>query len=138
MDAQERGLKHEKLTGAILHAFYEVYNELGQGFLESVYQNAMAIVLRASGYQVDSQFPVPVWFRGCKIGDFKADLLVEGRVIVELKVARLIEPAHEAQLLNYLRATDIEVGLVLNFGPEPKFRRLAYENTRKRRPDPPR
>ncbi len=136
MDEQERGLKYERLTGAILHAFYDVYNELGQGFLESVYQNAMAIVLSSNGYRVDQKFSVPVWFRGCNVGNFEGDLLVEGRVIVELKAARMIDPAHEAQLLNYLRATDVEVGLLLNFGPEPKFRRLAYDNTRKRRPDP--
>jgi GxxExxY protein len=137
MEGQERGLKHAKLTGAILHAFYEVYNELGPGFLESVYQNAMVIVLRSAGYQVDNKFPVTVWFRGDKVGDFEADLLVEVLVIVELKAARSIDPAYEAQLLNYLRATDIEVGLLLNFGPEPKFRRLAYDNARKKRPEPP-
>jgi GxxExxY protein len=136
MNAGERGLKHEGLTGAILKAFYDVYNELGQGFLESVYENALAIVLSSEGLHVVRQVPVPVWFRGRQVGDFRADLLVEDRVLLELKAGRALEPVHEAQLMNYLRATDVEVGLLLNFGPKPQFKRFAYDNARKTRPQP--
>ena len=127
-------MKHEKLTGAILEIFYQVYNELGPGFLESVYEKAMEIALKSAGFRVERQIPVPVWFRGHQVGDFDADLLVEDLVLLELKGARAIDPAHEAQLINYLRATDVEVGLLLNFVPKPEFKRLAYDNSRKLRP----
>jgi GxxExxY protein len=83
---------------------------------------------------VERQVPVRVWFRGHRVGDFDADLLVEGIVLLELKAKRAIDPPHEAQLINYLRATDVEVGLFLNFGPKPEFKRLAYDNSRKVRP----
>lgn len=129
----EKGLKHSEVTDVILKTFYDVYNELGQGFLESVYQNAMALILRERGLQVEGGVPIGVWFRGAKVGDFEADLLVDGCVILELKAVRAIDKAHEAQLMNYLRATDIEIGFVLNFGPKPEFRRLAYDNSRKAR-----
>ena len=131
MNADKRGLKHEELTRKIVGVFYEVYNELGQGFLESVYEGAMEIALAEAGLKVERQVPVPVWFRGRQVGDFKADLLVEGLVILELKAVRAFDPSHEAQLLNYLRATQIEVGLLLNFGPKPEFKRFAYDNERK-------
>jgi GxxExxY protein len=92
----------------------------------------MCIALLDSGLKVERQFPTPVWFRGRQIGDFRADLLIEGKVLVELKSAKAIDPSHEAQLLNYLRATEIEVGLLFNFGPKAQFRRLAFENERKK------
>ena len=127
----ETVLKHSELTDKILGTFYEVYNELGFGFLESVYEEAMLIALRAKGLQVEQQLKVPVFFRGANIGNFEADLVVENVVIIELKaVSNLIE-AHIAQLLNYLRATDIEVGLVLNFGQRPEFKRRVFDNDRK-------
>ena len=107
--------KHQELTQVIIQVFYEVYNELGHGFLESVYQEAMLIALRQKGMTVEAQRPLPVWFRGGKIGDFRPDLIVGDAVVVELKAARALEPVHEAQLLNYLRASDLEVGLLLNF-----------------------
>jgi GxxExxY protein len=130
-------LKHRELTEKILGVFFEVYNELGHGFLEGVYEQALALALIQAGMEVDRQVPVCVWFRGQQIGDFRADLLVEGKVLLELKAARTIDQAHEEQLLNYLRATDIEVGLLLNFGMKPQFRRLVYENERKKiRVDP--
>ena len=132
MDADERGFKHEETTGKIIQAFYEVYNELGHGFLESVYQQAMYMVLTGLGAKVEYEFPISVWFRGQAVGKFEADLLVNDCVIVELKGARNLDPAHEAQLLNYLRATDIEVGLVLNSGPKAQFKRFAFENSRKK------
>lgn len=132
MNTDQHGLKHGELTEKIIGIFYEVYNELGYGFLESVYEKAMLKALRSSGLTVASQVSVPVWFRGEQVGDFYADLVVEGVVILELKAARRIERAHEAQLLNYLKATDIEVGLLLNFGEHPEFRRLLLDNERKK------
>jgi GxxExxY protein len=119
-------------TDAILGAFYEVYNELGAGFLESVYEAAMAIVLSQMRIDVQRQAQVGVRFRDTVIGSFRIDLLVGSRVAVEVKAAKTLDPAHEAQLLNYLRATDLEVGLLLNFGARPEFKRLVYSNDRKR------
>jgi len=127
-------LNHRELTDKILGTFYEVYNELGHGFIESVYENSLAIALREKGFEVLQQIDVPVWFRGSQVGDFDADLMVERAVILELKSARAIDPAHVAQLLNYLRATEIEIGLLLNFGPKPEFRRLIFDNPRKAPP----
>jgi GxxExxY protein len=127
-------LMHRELTEKIIGTFYEVYNELGHGFIESVYEKSLAIALRDKGYEVLQQVDVPVWFRGVQVGDFDADLLVDQRVIIELKSARTIDPAHVAQLLNYLRATEIEVGLLLNFGPSPQLKRLVFENSRKNPP----
>jgi GxxExxY protein len=132
MNADQHGYKHEELTGRILKVFYEVYNELGYGFLESVYEKAMALALNAAGLKTERQMPVVVWFRGNAVGDFAADLLVRTSVLVELKATRTLEPAHEAQLLNYLRATEIEVGLLLNFGPKPQVRRFVFDNERKK------
>lgn len=125
-------LKHHELTEKVIGTFYEVYNELGFGFLESVYENALVIALRTKGFQVEQQISVPVWFRGQRVGDFVADLLVENALILELKAVRTIDEAHKAQLLNYLRATEIEVGLLLNFGQSAEFKRLAFDNHRKK------
>lgn len=121
-------LKHNDITGIILNSFYEVYNELGRGFLESVYEKSLAIVLEEKGLKVETQKEVPVFFRGTAVGKFKADVVVEGKVVIELKAVKKIDPAHSAQLLNYLKATQIEVGLVLNFGDKPDFKRLVFEN----------
>lgn len=132
MDADTRGLKHKELTETIIGVFFEVYNELGHGFLESVHENAFAAALISRGLDVRRQIEVPVWFRGQKVGEFVADILVERSVLVELKGVRTLNPSHEAQLLNYLRATEIEVGLLFNFGIKPEFKRLAYDNSRKR------
>jgi len=126
-------LKHSDLTDKIIGTFYEVYNELGFGFLESVYEEAMKIALESKDLKVEQQVPVPVWFRGRKVGSFEADLVVNELVIIELKAVRAIDDAHIAQLLNYLRATEIEVGLVLNFGHKAEFRRKAFDNNRKKR-----
>ncbi|MGO9087081.1 MAG: GxxExxY protein [Terriglobales bacterium] len=129
-------MKHRELTEKIIGVFYDVYNGLGHGFLESVYEQALAIALAQAGMKVERQVAVSVWFRGQQIGDFR-DALVDGSVLLELKAARTLDQAHEKQLLNYLRATDIEVGLLLNFGVSPQFRRLVYENERKKiRVDP--
>jgi GxxExxY protein len=119
---------------AVLAAFYRVYNELGTGFLESVYEAAMAMVLGGMGLHVERQAPVSIRFRGSIIGSFRTDLLVESAIAVELKASRVLDRAHEAQLLNYLRASELEVGLLLNFGEQPSFKRLAYSNERKTKP----
>jgi GxxExxY protein len=132
MEAEVSKLKHADLTEKIIGVYYEVYNELGYGFLESVYHNAMTIALRGAGLTAEAQVPIPVVFRGEPVGDFKADLLVEGKLILELKAVKALESMHEAQLFHYLRATDIEVGLVLNFGaPRPQLRRLLLDNSAK-------
>jgi len=124
-------LKHKEITDIILKSFYEVYNELGDGFLESIYENALYIVLTGYGLHVKRQKGISVFFRGHIIGDFKADLIVNEKVIVELKAVRTLDPAHEAQLINYLKATTVEVGLLLNFGRKPEFKRFVYDNKRK-------
>lgn len=131
MNADSRGFKSQDITQRIIGVFYEVYNELGHGFLESVYEQAMVIALAQAGLTVNAQVPVAVYFRGRQIGDFKADILVNDAVLIELKAARTLDSSHEAQLLNYLRGTPIEVGLLLNFGPKPEFKRLAFDNDRK-------
>ena len=131
MNAEERRYKHAELTEQVMGVFYDVYNELGTGFLEKVYREAMALALREKGIEVQCEVPVPVWFRGVKIGAYEADLVVAGVVLVELKAAKALDSAHEAQLLNYLRSTEIEIGLLLNFGSRPQVRRFAFENGRK-------
>jgi GxxExxY protein len=124
--------KHQETTEAIIRCFYEVYNELGYGFLESVYEAALAQALREACLDVKRQFALPVFFRGEQVGDFRADLVVADLVVVELKAARVLEAVHEAQLLNYLRAFEFEVGLLLNFGPAPRVKRLVFTNDKKK------
>ena len=129
-------MKHNEITNKIIGAFYTVYNSLGYGFLEKVYQNALAIELQKSGLQVTTQFPANVYYDGQIVGAYFADLLVEEQVIVELKAARNLLPEHEAQLLNYLNATRCEVGLLPNFGIKPQVRRKIFDNDRKRYSSP--
>lgn len=121
-------LRHSEITEKVIGVFYDVYNELEYGFLESVYQESMAIALSDAGLRVEREVLVPVFFRGKSVGDYRADLVVNGVVIVELKTAKALESAHEAQLFHYLRATEIEVGMLLNFGPKPQFKRIAFDN----------
>jgi GxxExxY protein len=125
-------LLHKNVTDKILRAFYNVYNTLGPIFLEKVYENALAIELRGMGLRVSQQQQLKVYYQGQLVGDYKADLVVEGLVILELKVADAMNEVFEAQLMNYLKATEIEVGMILNFGPEPKFKRMVWTNDRKR------
>jgi len=125
-------LKHEKLTEQIIKAFYKVYNTLGYGFLEKVYENALAIELRRTGLGVAQQHPIKVYYEGELVGDYYADLIADNTIIVELKAADAVSEAHEAQLLNYLKATEIEVGLLLNFGPKLEFRRKIFTNDKKK------
>jgi GxxExxY protein len=131
MNAQGQSFRHSELTRRIIGVFFQVYGELGFGFLESVYRSAMTIGLREAGLVAEREVELHARFRGRSIGAFRADLLVEGAVIVELKAARAINSAHVAQLLNYLRCTVVEIGLILNFGPTPKVRRLVFANQRK-------
>ena len=136
MESTRNDLKHSDLTDKIIGIFYDVYNELGYGFLESVCEESL-LILREAGLTAERQVPVPVWFRNHKVGDFRADLMVENSILLELKSARLLEATHEAQLLHYLKSTDIEIGLLLNFGTKPQFRRLLFDNERKKiRVDP--
>ena len=125
-------LKHGEITDKILHAFYKVvYPQLGYGFLEKVYENALVIALKAMALRVQQQVKITVYFQEQIVGEYFADLVVEDVVIVELKAVSRLLAEHEAQLLNYLRATPYEVGLLLNFGPKPQFIRKAFDNSRK-------
>jgi GxxExxY protein len=121
-------MKHSDITEIIIKAFYRVYNSLGHGFLEKVYENALILELRGSGLAVTQQKPIKVYYQDAEVGSYFADLIVEEKVIVELKTAEGIREEHEAQLINYLRATDIEVGLLLNFGVKPQFKRKIFSN----------
>src|SRR5437588_499096 len=131
MDTDTHGFKHKEITDKIIKVFYEVYNELGHGFLESVYERSLEIALNSLELKVRRQIQIPVWFRGKPVGDFTADMLVADCVLLELKAVRVLDTSHQAQLLNYLRATEIEVGLLLNFGLKPGFKRLIFDNPRK-------
>ncbi|MEI6634517.1 MAG: GxxExxY protein [Chlamydiota bacterium] len=123
--------KYTELTEAIISAFYTVYNILGYGFLEKVYENALLLELRGLNLTCESQVPLKVAYKGQIVGDYFADIIVENKVLIEVKAAEEICPEHEAQILNYLKATDIEVGLILNFGPRAAVRRKAFDNSRK-------
>lgn len=131
-------LKHADVTEKIIGIFYDVYNELGYGFLECVYEESLTIALHQAGLTANRQIPLPVWFRGHKVGEFRADLLVENCVLLELKAARSLDTAHEAQLLHYLKFTEVEIGMLLNFGTRPQFRRLIFDNDRKKIRENPR
>jgi GxxExxY protein len=115
-----------ELTEKIIGAFYDVYNALGYGFLEKVYENALKLELESRGHRVVNQMPIKVLYRNEIVGDYYADLLVEDKVIVELKSAERIIVEHEMQLFHYLKATQIEVGLLLNFGPKPQIKRKLW------------
>lgn len=123
--------RHSDLTGKILGAFFQVQKELGFGFSEKVYEGAMEILLLDMGFQVRRQQDINVFYRGKVIGEFKADLIVNGIVLLELKSVDKLIDTHSAQLLNYLKATEIEVGLLLNFGREAEFQRKIYDNPKK-------
>ncbi|HAB51421.1 MAG: GxxExxY protein [Ignavibacteria bacterium RIFOXYB2_FULL_35_12] len=124
--------KHQELTELIIKAFYNVYNSLGYGFLEKVYENSMLIELKSLGLNCEKQKPISVFYKNLNVGEYFADIIVENKVIIELKAAEGIIEEHEAQLLNYLKATDIEVGLLFNFGKQPQFKRQIFENEYKK------
>jgi len=124
-------LKHADVTGQIIKDFYKVYNTLGFGFAEKVYENSLFAELVEAGFPVKQQEPINVFYNGKLVGEYFADLIVEDCVIVEMKASVTLVEAHEAQLLNYLKATKIEVGLLLNFGQKPEYRRKFFTNDRK-------
>lgn len=125
---------YQETTDKIIKAFYDVYNQLGYGFLERIYENAMYIELTESGLHCIKQRPINVMYKSNIVGDYCCDLLVNDVVIVELKAAKSIAQEHEAQLINYLKATNLEVGLLLNFGKTPEFKRKLFTNDRKNYP----
>lgn len=130
-DIEFHGL-HTELTEKILGVFFNVLNELGYGFPESVYHRAMFMALKQAGFDVQEEVPLSVFFRGEKVGTFYSDLLINKSVILELKIAEQITRSHEAQLTHYLRATSVEVGLILAFGERGRFKRIVMTNDRKR------
>ena len=123
MNADFQDYKHKELTDRIIHVFYRVYNQLGYGFLEKIYENAMMLEFARAGIRAASQYPIAVYYEGKIMGKYCADIMVEKCVIVEIKASKYLVDENEAQLLNYLKATDIEVGLLLNFGAKPEIRR---------------
>ena len=125
-------MKHEELSQQIIKVYYQVYNELGYGFLERVYQNALYLALKQEGFEIEPQRKIKVWFRGFEVGDYFADLIVNDTIILELKATEYLVEEHDAQSLNYLRGTEIEVGLLLNFGKKPEIRRKVYDNELKK------
>ena len=121
----------QELVDIVLKQFYRVYNDLGYGFLERVYQNALYFALVEQGLKCETEKPIKVYHDGHVVGDYRADILVEDCVLLELKACEELNPAHETQLINYLKATEIEVGYLLNFGKKAKFSRKVFSNKRK-------
>ena len=122
---------YSDITSEVLNAFYDVYNELGYGFLEKVYKNALFNELTQRGIKCQKEYPISVYYKGICVGDYYADIMIEDKIILELKAVKTILPEHIAQLNNYLRATNAEVGLLLNFGLEPQKKRIVFTNDRK-------
>jgi len=131
MNADIQDYKYKELTEKIIKIFYYVYNQLGYGFLEKVYVNALLIELKKTGISAAVEYPIKVFYDNVVIGEYFADILVEDKVILEIKAAKELAEEHSAQLLNYLKATQFEVGLLLNFGPKPEVKRKAFANIRK-------
>jgi GxxExxY protein len=130
---QDSNYLHSELTGQVIRLFFKVYNKLGSGFLEKVYEHALIIELKKAGIPFLQQAPINVFYDSTKIGLYYADLLIDEKVIVEIKACEYLLETHEAQLVNYLKATEIEVGLLLNFGPEPEIKRRLLSNAFKNR-----
>ena len=124
-------LLHEELTKSILKVFYDVYNELGYGFLERVYQNSLYYELKSNGFKVETQKRIKVYYKEIEVGKYIADIIVNDFIILELKAQEYLIEANEFQLINYLKATHCEVGLLLNFGKKPEFIRKVYQNFKK-------
>ncbi len=119
-------MKHSEITEKIIRAYYKVYNTIGHGFLEKVYENSMIIELKKHGLTATKQKPIKVYYDNKLVGEYFADLIIDDKVIIELKAKGKLVEQHEAQLVNYLKATNIEVGLLLNFGTRPEFKRKIY------------
>jgi len=128
MKTDNSNFLHQEITEKIIKAFYNVYNTLGFGFLEKVYENAMMIELELLNLNCEKQKQLDVYYKNKKVGEYFADIIVNQKVIIELKAAESIIPEHQAQLLNYLKATQIEVGLLLNFGKTPQIKRELFQN----------
>lgn len=124
--------KHQELTREIIKAAHNVHNELGHGFLEKVYHNAMVLELRKMGLDVASEKPISVYYDGQIVGEYFADIVVADKVILEIKAVQVLNAAYEAQLVNYLKATNIDVGLLLNFGESLEVKRKIFETARQR------
>ena len=131
MDTDHQDSKHKEVTEQIIKIFFKVYNKLGYGFLEKIYENAMMLEFKKEGIPAVSRHAINVFYDGEVIGEYYADILVDNKVIVEIKASKDLVVENEAQLLNYLKATDIEVGLLLNFGSKPDVKRKVYDNFRK-------
>lgn len=125
-------MKYEKITFDIIKSFYKVYNTLGHGFLEKVYENALSLELKKLGYNVESQKAINVYYDNQEVGNYYADLLISDEIILELKTVEKLKDEHKFQLVNYLKATDIEIGLLLNFGKKPEVKRVVFTNKKNR------
>ncbi len=124
-------MEYEKITSDIIKSFYKVYNTLGHGFLEKVYENALSLELKKLGYIVGTQKAINVYYDDQEVGNYFADLLINDKIILELKAVENLRDEHKFQLINYLKATDIEVGLLLNFGKKPEVKRVIFTNKKK-------
>ena len=131
MNTDYEDFKYKKVTEGIIEIFYRVYNKLGYGFLEKIYENAMMKEFKKNGIPAVSQTAIKVIYEDEIIGEYFADILVDHKVIVEIKASKSLAKENEAQLLNYLKATEVEVGLLLNFGPKPDLKRKVFDNIRK-------
>lgn len=131
MNTDYEHLKYKDLTEKVINIFYRVYNKLGYGFLEKIYESAMMIELKKEGIPAVSQSPIKVSYENNVIGEYFTDILIDDKVIVEIKAAKGLVIENEAQLLNYLKASNIEVGLLFNFGPKPEIKRKVFDNLRK-------
>ena len=133
-----RDLLHKDLAKVIINCFYTVYNTLGYGFLEKVYENALAIELRERGLKAQQQYPIKVFYKRAVVGNYYADIVVEDKVLLELKAEESIAPKHKVQIQNYLKASQLELGLIFNFGPQPSFKRRVFQNIPPQKLDKPR
>jgi GxxExxY protein len=131
MNADFQDFKYKELTDRIIKVFYKIYGKLGYGFLEKVYENTMMIEFKKAGIIAIAQAPIKVLYEGEVVGEYYADIMVEDKIIIELKASNNLAGENEAQVLNYLKASNIEVGLLFNFGPKPEVRRKAFDNIRK-------
>jgi len=131
MNADFQDLKYKELTDRIIKVFCKIYGKLGYGFLEKVYENTMMIEFKKKGIIAIAQAPIKVLYEGEVVGEYYADIMVEDKTIIEIKASNNVAGENEAQLLNYLKASNIEVGWLLNFAPKPEVRRKAFDNIRK-------
>lgn len=123
---------YKEKTDLIINAFYKVYNRLGYGFLERVYHNSFIVELQKNGFDIKSEYPIKVTYDGVEVGDYFADIIIDNCIIIEVKATKMLQEEHECQLINYLKATEMEVGLLFNFGRMPSFKRKLFTNDRKK------